>query len=107
MPLTEKDVRYVAELAHLELTNEEVSKFLPQLDSILQYIDKLNKLDEPGGTHGASQHGCASLYRPDEPEDVEPREARGTPRTWRRFFKVPRVIEREAACPGICIPTAS
>ena len=44
MPLTEKDVRYVAELAHLELTAEEVSKFLPQLDSILQYIDKLNKL---------------------------------------------------------------
>lgn len=45
MALTEKDVRYVAELAHLELTEEEVRKFLPQLDSILQYMEKLNELD--------------------------------------------------------------
>src|SRR5437867_11046200 len=45
MALTEKDVRYVAELAHLELTEEEVRTFLPQLDSILQYVNKLNELD--------------------------------------------------------------
>lgn len=45
MALTEKDVRYVAALAHLELSEAEVKKFQPQLDSILQYIDKLNKLD--------------------------------------------------------------
>ena len=45
MALTEQDVRYVAELAHLELTPEEIRKFLPQLDSILQYMQKLNALD--------------------------------------------------------------
>ena len=45
MAFTEKDVRYVAELAHLELTEEEVKKYLPQLDSILQYVQKLNELD--------------------------------------------------------------
>ena len=45
MTFTEKDVRYVAELAHLELTEEEVKKFLPQIDSILQYVQKLNELD--------------------------------------------------------------
>ena len=45
MSLTEQDVRYVAELAHLELTPEEIRKFLPQLDSILQYMQKLNALD--------------------------------------------------------------
>ena len=44
MALTEKDVLYVADLAHLELTDdEEVKKFVPQLDSILQYIQKLNR----------------------------------------------------------------
>src|SRR5438552_16693771 len=71
MPLTEKDVRYVAELAHLELTAEEVSKFLPQLDSILQYIDKLNKLNtsqvEPMAQ--VSTDGSARPpLRPDEPQ---------------------------------------
>ena len=45
MAFTEKDVRYVADLAHLELTEEEVKKYLPQLDSILQYVEKLNELD--------------------------------------------------------------
>ena len=45
MAFTEKDVRYVADLAHLELTDEEVKKYLPQLDSILQYVEKLNELD--------------------------------------------------------------
>ena len=45
MALTEKDVLYVADLAHLELTEEEIKKFLPQLDSILQYMEKLNELD--------------------------------------------------------------
>ena len=45
MALEEKDVRYVAELAHLELTPDEVNKFLPQLDSILQHMQKLNELD--------------------------------------------------------------
>ena len=45
MALTEKDVRYVAGLAHLELTEEEVKKFLPQLDAVLEHMQKLNQLD--------------------------------------------------------------
>src|SRR3989442_9360558 len=40
-----KDVRYVAKLAHLELTEVEVKHFLTQLDSILHYMEALNELD--------------------------------------------------------------
>ena len=100
MPLTEKDVRYVAELAHLELTAEEVSKFLPQLDSVLQYIDKLNKLDtsqvEPMAQ--VSTDGSAKPpLRPDEPQKTLSHEEalRNAPERGGDFFKVPRVIERE------------
>jgi aspartyl-tRNA(Asn)/glutamyl-tRNA(Gln) amidotransferase subunit C len=100
MPLEEKDVRYVAELAHLELSEEEVRKFLPQLDSILQYIDKLNKLDtaqvEPMAqvsTEGAGQ----PPLRADLPQKTFAQdEALGNaPERSGDFFKVPRVIERE------------
>lgn len=100
MPLTEKDVRYVAELAHLELTDEEVRKFLPQLDSILQYIDKLNQLDttqvEPMAqvmTDGAGK----ALMRADEPRKTfAPEEAlANAPERGGDFFRVPRVIEKE------------
>jgi len=100
MSLTEKDVRYVAELAHLELTEEEVKKFLPQLDSILQYVQKLNELDttqvEPmAQVIYASKENPA--LRPDEPRPTfGQEEALGNaPESGAGCFKVPHVIEKE------------
>ena len=43
--VTEKDVSYVADLAHLELTENERVRMLKDLNSILGYIDRLNELD--------------------------------------------------------------
>src|SRR4029077_11602287 len=45
MKVTEKDVVYVADLANLELTPEERSGMLRDLNSILDYVDRLNELD--------------------------------------------------------------
>ena len=45
MKVTEKDVAYVAELANLELTEKERDGMLRDLNSILEYIDRLNELD--------------------------------------------------------------
>jgi aspartyl-tRNA(Asn)/glutamyl-tRNA(Gln) amidotransferase subunit C len=100
MALSEKDVRYVAELAHLELTEEEVKKFLPQLDSILKYIDKLNELDtarvEPMAqvTYPAAENPA---MRSDEPRDSLSQEVAlaNSPERAAGYFRVPRVIERE------------
>jgi len=100
MALSEKDVRYVAELAHLELTEEEVKKFLPQLDSILQYIDKLNQLDttrvEPMAqvTYPAAENPA---LRSDQPHTSFSQELAlaNAPERDAGCFKVPRVIERE------------
>ncbi len=43
--VSEKDVSYVADLAHLELTDEERARMLKDLNSILAYIERLNQLD--------------------------------------------------------------
>ena len=43
--VSEKDVSYVADLAHLDLTEEERARMLKDLNSILGYIDRLNQLD--------------------------------------------------------------
>ena len=43
--VSEKDVSYVADLAHLELTTEERARMLKDLNSILGYIERLNQLD--------------------------------------------------------------
>lgn len=39
------DVRKVAKLAHLEITEEEVALYTPQMDNIVAYIEQLNELD--------------------------------------------------------------
>jgi aspartyl-tRNA(Asn)/glutamyl-tRNA(Gln) amidotransferase subunit C len=100
MPLTEKDVHYVAELAHLELTGEERKKFLPQLDSVLQYMQKLNELDttqvEPMAqvTYPASENPSLRSDEPQKTFDQEEALA-NAPERGGGCFKVPRVIERE------------
>ena len=100
MALEEKDVRYVAELAHLELTPEEVKKFLPQLDSILQHMQKLNELDtaqvEPMAQVTYPARANPSL-REDQPHKTfEQEEAlANAPDQNAGCFRVPRVNEKE------------
>ena len=42
------DVRYVAELAGLELTDEEKAVFQPQLENIVKYVEKISSVDVEG-----------------------------------------------------------
>ena len=100
MALEEKDVRYVAALAHLELGDDEVKKFLPQLDSILEYIQKLNELDtsqvEPMAqvTYPASENAA---LRADATRRTfgQQESLANAPEGDGGCFKVPQVIERE------------
>lgn len=39
------DVRSVAKLAHLEITDEEVALYTPQMADIVKYVEQLNELD--------------------------------------------------------------
>ena len=45
MPITEQDVAKIATLAHLEITEEELRSFTPQLAGIVSYVEQLNELD--------------------------------------------------------------
>ena len=45
MKVTEKDVSYVADLANLELTEQERARMVRDLNSILGHVDSLNELD--------------------------------------------------------------
>src|SRR5260370_41620753 len=45
MKVTDKDVAYVADLANLELTEEERARMLRDLNSILEYIERLSELE--------------------------------------------------------------
>ena len=45
MPLNESDIAKVAQLAHLELGEEELKTFVPQITEIVAYVEQLNELD--------------------------------------------------------------
>jgi aspartyl-tRNA(Asn)/glutamyl-tRNA(Gln) amidotransferase subunit C len=44
MPITEADVEKVAQLAHLEITPEELKIFAPQMSDIVSYVEQLNEI---------------------------------------------------------------
>jgi|SRR5579862_6719541 aspartyl-tRNA(Asn)/glutamyl-tRNA(Gln) amidotransferase subunit C len=109
MKVTEKDVAYVADLANLELTESERGRLLRDLNSILDYIDRLNQLDttdvppmaQVSDRYGVDQPGerFASASREDILEGLRkslPHEVAldNAPETDGTFFKVPKVIER-------------
>lgn len=105
MRVTSKDVQYVADLAYLELTAEERARMERDLNSILDYVDRLNELDtskvEPLAqvsqlTVGHDLSLDSGHWREDEPRPSLPREAAlgNAPQATDSFFRVPKVIER-------------
>ena len=48
MKINLAEVDYIAKLANLSFTEEEKQKFIGPLNSILEYVDQLNKLDTRG-----------------------------------------------------------
>ena len=99
MKLTEKEVRYVADLANLSFADEEVRKLAHDLDGILEHMDKLNELDtsnvEPMAQvlYAAGETATLREDRELTPLGTETALA-NAPQKGSGYFKVPRVIER-------------
>jgi aspartyl-tRNA(Asn)/glutamyl-tRNA(Gln) amidotransferase subunit C len=98
MKVTEKEVVHVADLANLELTGQERTRLAKDLNSILEYIDRLNELDTSNVPPMAQAvaGGAADALRADELHPSLPREAalENAPDTDGVFFRVPKVIEK-------------
>jgi aspartyl-tRNA(Asn)/glutamyl-tRNA(Gln) amidotransferase subunit C len=112
MKVTEKDVAYVADLANLELSDEERVGMLRDLNSILEYIERLNELDTSDvppmaqvsdryradkAKQGSARFSYASredilegLRKPLPHEEA----LANAPDADEDFFEVPKVIER-------------
>lgn len=89
------DVSYVADLARIELSDEAMSRFVPQLNKILEYVEKLNTLDTSGVEPTTNPMGSKDVYRDDavKPSLETDTALRCAPRAKDGFFWVPRVIE--------------
>ena len=99
MKITRKDVEYVADLAHLELTEAELETYVPQLNSILTYMEKLNQCDIANVAPMAQVLSEAPeniTLREDEPRSGFSQDTAlaNAAESGSGQFKVPKVIER-------------
>jgi aspartyl-tRNA(Asn)/glutamyl-tRNA(Gln) amidotransferase subunit C len=96
--ITEKEVRFVADLANLDLSDAEVHKFQADLDEILGHVERLNEIDTTGVEPMAQvlyAAGQATLRADRERPPLGTDAAlANAPQPGAGYFKVPKVIER-------------
>ena len=99
MKISEKEVRYIADLAHLNLSDDEVRAYQGDLEEILQYVEKLDELDTEGVepmSHAVHADDESSNLRDDvlKPGFTQDEALENAPLSGAGHFKVPLVIER-------------
>ncbi len=97
--IDKQQVRKVAKLARLDLTEAEIEEFTGQLGAILEYVEKMNELDTATVEPLAHCLPIHNVFRADEV-----RESLGTEQTLANapqrdgpFFKVPKILEDSSA----------
>ncbi|MEO8207067.1 MAG: Asp-tRNA(Asn)/Glu-tRNA(Gln) amidotransferase subunit GatC [Chthoniobacterales bacterium] len=69
------DVRYVAELARIALTDDEVTQFQPQLESILKYVEQLSEVNVDNVIATAHTTPVFNVFREDATRESLTKEA--------------------------------
>lgn len=94
MSVTRDDVAYIAELARLRFSEDEMVTMTTQLNSILHYVKKLNEVDTEGVEPLSGIHDEVNVLRDDvESRSIPTEDAlRAAPDRDDRFFKVPKVL---------------
>jgi aspartyl-tRNA(Asn)/glutamyl-tRNA(Gln) amidotransferase subunit C len=95
MPLTSDDVRRIAHLARLHITDDEAARTLAQLNDIFAMIEQIQAVDTTGVVPMSHPLGGAQRLRDDAVTEVDVRDAalRNAPAAEAGLFVVPRVVE--------------
>lgn len=95
MSVSEKEVRYVANLARLQLSEEDVKSIAGDMNKILGYMDLLNELDTSNVAPLEHVIEMNSWLRKDEAKPTISHEdaLKNAPNADSDYFRVPKVIE--------------
>ncbi len=95
MALTRDEVRHIALLARLPLSDTEAAAFTEQLDHILEHFRALDRLDTASVEPTAHAAPMATPFRDDVVSTTPDADAwlANAPARDERFFKVPKIIE--------------
>lgn len=90
------DLKHVARLARLHLSDEEMKFLRTQVPAILAFVEKLNEVKGLEAVEPTSHpFSVSNVFRPDEPRPSLAIEEflKRAPQSKGRFFQVPKVIE--------------
>jgi len=92
--IKKEEVAYIAKLARIELTDEDLVKYRTDLNKILGYIEVLKTVDTEGVEPLAQVTGLGNVYRADEVNtaDIADELLSSAPETSGRFIKVKKVL---------------
>jgi aspartyl-tRNA(Asn)/glutamyl-tRNA(Gln) amidotransferase subunit C len=100
MSLTASEVRWVAHLARLDLTEVELEKMTRQLSAIVDYVDQLKQVNTDGVEPLSHALPLRNVFRDDEPRPSLPVDEalanapdRRTDARGEKFYGVPAVLE--------------
>lgn len=95
MKITREEVLHVAKLARLNLTEEETTRLMEDMGSIIGFADKLNELDTEGVVPTAHAIPMQNAFRKDEIAESFPREdiLKNAPDSDGEGFLIPKVVE--------------
>jgi len=88
-------VKKVAKLSRLELTEDEIAEFTGQLSSILDYVEKMNELDTENVQPLAHCLPVSNCFRDDRAKDSlgTDKTLKNAPQRQDEFFKVPKILD--------------
>ncbi len=93
--VTKKDVKHVADLSNLVLTEEEIAKFTPQLDKIIEFVSTLNEVDTSNVEPTSQTTGLTNILREDvakSDNSLSQEEALSNTEGNNGFFKVKAIL---------------
>ncbi|MDD4332955.1 MAG: Asp-tRNA(Asn)/Glu-tRNA(Gln) amidotransferase subunit GatC [Patescibacteria group bacterium] len=97
MQLSKEEIQHIANLARLDLTEEELEKYGSQLSNVLSYIDQLKEVDVTDTEPTAQVTGLKNVFRSDEIGEWNKKEVEDALNQAPDFengqYKVKRVLE--------------
>lgn len=96
MRITREVIDHVATLARLRFGEDELERFIPQLNEILEYVEKLNQLETTGVEPTSHMFFSRTPMREDKVRETSSptdKLLENAPQRKDNFFIVPRVIE--------------
>ena len=97
--LTKKEVKHVADLSNLVLTEAEIAKFTPQLDKIIEFVGTLDEVDTKNVEPTSQTTGLKNVLRDDitkSDESLTQAEALSNTEDYNGYFKVSSILENRS-----------